>query len=141
MRNCRDCDVGPGQLHVHGCDVERCPSCGGQAIGCECIYEMCGIDVSSMEKTHPDIFSAGPSEAMYAAWDKKWGHRRMPWTGEYPGCAEARELGLWCVGPPWKPVPAGTAGAVEDLNRLYSMCDWNPDTQTFSLAAASAAIG
>jgi hypothetical protein len=33
---CHDCRVVLGYLHVPGCDVERCPACGRQAIGCDC---------------------------------------------------------------------------------------------------------
>lgn len=42
------------------------------------------------------------------------------WTGEFPGKAECRERGWWAVRAPigWRPVPAGTPGATEDLNRL-----------------------
>lgn len=33
---CNDCAAAFGQLHVPGCDLERCPKCGGQWIACEC---------------------------------------------------------------------------------------------------------
>lgn len=36
-RNCSDCAVRPGAFHHVGCDKEECPSCGQQALGCDCI--------------------------------------------------------------------------------------------------------
>lgn len=33
---CHDCGVRLGGLHHPGCDVEECPSCGGQRWGCAC---------------------------------------------------------------------------------------------------------
>jgi rRNA maturation endonuclease Nob1 len=35
-KRCHDCGAMYGQPHHYGCDVERCPICGNQMIGCDC---------------------------------------------------------------------------------------------------------
>ncbi len=37
---CPDCGVPSGGVHHHGCDMEECPSCHAQAIGCDCQWEI-----------------------------------------------------------------------------------------------------
>ncbi len=41
---CHDCGAKEGELHDFGCDMERCPFCGGQLITCGCIYIRLGYD-------------------------------------------------------------------------------------------------
>ena len=41
---CGDCNAGVGQYHHFGCDVERCPLCGLQLIGCDCSQDPDAVD-------------------------------------------------------------------------------------------------
>jgi hypothetical protein len=134
--NCGDCGAKPGELHMHGCDVERCPRCGHQAIGCGCIYEVCGMDREKLEKDHPDIYNNGPTDEMYAKWDSEWEKRRMPWTGEWPGVAECQEYGFYAYLIPYVGWPACATKdahleATEDLTRLVTTCRWDQEKQRF----------
>ena len=93
-----------------GCEVERCPKCGGQLLSCGCIYKLSGL------------------------WYVPQGECRIPWSGEYPGVVECQEFGWYCKlveGQGWVSCDKDTLGASEDLNRLYREAIWDSDTQRF----------
>jgi hypothetical protein len=95
--DCHDCGAKPGALHTYGCDVERCVLCGGQALGCHCVYEVNGMNYDDLEDKHPIIYNNGPTEEMCSKLDteiEKLGGR-LPWTGLYPGTEECVEYGLF----------------------------------------------
>ena len=118
---CPDCKVKPGQLHTPGCDVERCPACGVQFISCDCVATANGTD---------DV-----TDEMIERWDAEWGPRRIPWSGEWPGVAEAREFGWYCRrdpdGPGYVPCSADHPGAREDLTRVAMEGVWDRDARRF----------
>ena len=41
---CGDCNVMPGRFHHPGCDVQQCPVCCDQMMGCECRFDEDGLD-------------------------------------------------------------------------------------------------
>ena len=155
MRKCGDCGAQPGELHEHGCDVERCALCGGQAFACPCIYTANGFDYDTLEEDHPDLFEDGPNEDMYPALDKLVEEHggRLLWTGEFPGSVECREYDLWSrwiempkdhVCPrPYRGECSGVHGWVvcnkdhpdagEDLNRLAEIADWDKERRRYVL--------
>lgn len=145
LRNCGDCGAKPGELHKYGCDVERCAMCGGQAIGCNCIYRANSMNVDTLHTDWPDICESGPTTEMYVRFDaviESLGGR-LPWTGVWPGVVEATEFGWFCYWGPdfgqsgWVRCDATHVGATPDLNRLYSHATWSQKLRKFMLTADS----
>lgn len=48
---CHDCNIvnKRGNVHHWGCDMERCPVCGGQLISCDCLVGK-EISVAKLER-------------------------------------------------------------------------------------------
>lgn len=112
-RPCPDCAAPVGFEHDDGCDVARCLYTGGQRISCD---EWADEDVELFDETH----DCG----------------RDVWTGEWPGKADCRRLGLWCRDgdrsrgePSFVPCAPDDEGAMPDLNRLREGAfRWDPIT-------------
>ena len=88
---CHDCGVEEGQIHEYGCDMERCPFCGGQLISCGCTKEKLFLGCTPKEYTH--FYENGLTKAQEKEWinilEKKG---RMPYI-IYPNlCSRCGKL-------------------------------------------------
>ena len=101
---CHDCGVLPGEEHQLGCDVERCPKCGLQLIGCNCFT------------TTDDDWN----------FDELYTYKRLKWTGimyerEMKYCEENDLFVIWDNG--WVKSTADNVQSLHDINtaikRLY----------------------
>ncbi len=108
--NCPTCSAKPGELHRPGCNVEQCPMCGRQLLGCEHFL----VDV---KKAPPDA-------------------ERMPWAGQMPGAWQCREFGWYAKlnpqGQGYVPCQPDDPGAEPDLNRLAKEALWDPKQKRFA---------
>lgn len=92
---CHDCGAKEGELHDYGCDMERCPFCGGQIITCICKYRMLGYDYDGNEKycgLPKEVYENGLGEEKEKEWMKALQGVRIPWI-EYPNvCVKCGKL-------------------------------------------------
>jgi hypothetical protein len=109
---CPDCGANPGENHKPGCDVERCPHCGNQAI--LCLYSENDVTIASCDgKIVPD-------------------EELLKWSGRWFGYEDCEEYNFWCKwNNGWVPCEKGEIGSQLDMNRLLKECDWDRDAKRF----------
>lgn len=103
--NCHDCGVEPGEHHVIGCDMERCPKCGGQLISCDC-----QLDEDWFEKYEREVWSGiGYEEAKLLCEKNGWYVRFNQLIG-------------------WQKCDITSPDATHDINRamIYLQQHWKP---------------
>lgn len=71
-RECHDCAAIAGEFHVPGCDVERCPACGGQIYGCDCDWP--SDEAPKPSAKPPKSFSASQLKIVAARRQFTWQH-------------------------------------------------------------------
>ncbi len=47
-QRCHDCNALPGHYHHPGCDMQRCPCCGGQLLACNCEATVTAATLASL---------------------------------------------------------------------------------------------
>lgn len=89
---CRFCNAKPGEMHLEGCYIERCPVCGQYLVSCDCdeiVYERipwAGVSPEAQASHELDLWCF-------------WGPQWIPCERDHPGAVEdlsrVTEVAYW----------------------------------------------
>ena len=120
VSNCPGCGVEPNRLHKFPCQLEQCPYCGGQMIGCICYDHVVMLTLTQNIAAIKNI----PQN-----------DDRVPWNGLTPGTKECRDLDWYTKsndnGKSWVECESNEEGAREDLMRFFTHAKWDRETKRF----------
>jgi hypothetical protein len=111
-KTCHDCGAHEGEIHQWGCDMERCPQCGGQLISCGCVYKILGplygwtyipavyiseppyvVSVHETDGLPPEIYEDGLTDEQEEKWfDIVTAYGRVPYIQWPLVCSYCGEL-------------------------------------------------
>lgn len=95
---CGDCGVKEGELHEYGCDMEDCPFCGDQLLGCDCMYKELNLfDETKYNKETgylpKETYYDGLNKKQELKWEKILNEKGRHTYIEYPlMCAKCSKL-------------------------------------------------
>lgn len=109
VATCHDCGAQEGQIHERGCDMERCPFCGGQLIGCECSYKHFGYEIDRdkpLSGLPREVYENGLPDEQADEWERVLERKgRVPyirWPVLCAYCGKAWSEMFWVPDKEWK---------------------------------------
>ena len=126
-KKCHDCGCVHGELHMPGCDVERCPFCEGQLISCDCAVELLGLEGDE------DVYENGLNDEQSERWEAMLKEKGLvPYQSPHqPGVAD--NVWIEFVHPDGHCSLCGNSGYINTLGKLRTAAGWRVGAKSYCI--------
>jgi hypothetical protein len=115
---CGDCGTLRGGWHHPGCDIQECPSCGGQLLSCGCRFDEDGPDLGFPDAEPFGVDSNGrPTELMWIGEQQVIVHR-----ADVPESDITSIDGIRCTTPLRTIIDVAPDVSIDDLREMVQDC-------------------